>query len=80
MRGQHFEADAASFDVTRSEWLSAEALKDHQQLLCAAAMGTHSLGGDRNRGLGWVRIEPNGHPFTAEALASWLLNQEESVS
>jgi len=80
MRGQHFEAEDATFEVTQSEWLTDEVRDRHHQLLCAAAMGTHSLGGHRNRGLGWVRIEPTELAFTADVLAAWLLNPQEKVA
>ena len=83
MRAQHHEAESARFHVTQIEALADHDLNNHQKLLSAAALGTHSLGGDRNRGFGWVTIRPDTNETTASfdpgTLAEWLLTTTEET-
>lgn len=47
----------ALFEIEQHSYINPERLALHGQVLLLAAHGTHSLGGSRRRGSGWVQME-----------------------
>lgn len=66
VRAQHYEAVTATFSVECTGHLADSATANHKAVLVASAMGTQSLGADRNRGFGWVTVSPLDGVDTAE--------------
>jgi len=63
VRAQHYEvtnAATAIFHVEPLQRVPESRVDDHLVLLRASALGTQSVGSDRNRGFGWVRVTADG--------------------
>jgi len=70
--GEQAWAHQARFEVRQTGPLDEAASGRHQLILRAAASAVHSVGSWRRRGLGWVGIEPDAGPITAEDVATLL--------
>lgn len=58
--GEYHWPDVAVFEVTRFAAVAPVDLPEHRAVLVAAAAAVRSIGGDRNRGFGWVDVRPHG--------------------
>jgi hypothetical protein len=68
--GHDVWAATATFSVDRIAWLEPGTVERHEVILLAAAHGVHSLGADRNRGMGWVGIACPNRPLDGGALSA----------
>ena len=69
----HHWPDVAWFDVLRCGPVEPERLREHELLLTASAHAVHSIGGDRNRGYGWVgvrRVDEGFNPAVYSEIAN----------
>jgi hypothetical protein len=70
--GEQAWARRAWFEVRQVGPLDEATPGRHQLVLRAAASAVHGVGSWRRRGLGWVGIEPDAGPVTAEEIATLL--------
>ena len=72
MQAEVSSAPGAAFEIMQREYLD-DVQRDRQVvLLSVAARAVRSIGSDRNRGYGWVKMSPQFGPVAAEA-AAWVL-------
>ena len=78
LRAEHLWASEAIFTV---DLLMSPPTRqaDHELLLNASAAAVKSLGGDRNRGFGWVTVAPNDGLTAGEDLAEGILRIRAQV-
>lgn len=67
--------DLARFDVIRFAAIDPGERHQHELLLTASALSLRSIGGDRNRGFGWVdvdRVEPAFEPAVVNEITELI--------
>lgn len=70
--GEQAWAPRAHFEITQVAALAPDTADRHVLILRCAASAVHGLGSWRRRGLGWVGIEPDEGPPSAEDVAALL--------
>ncbi len=79
LRAEQMWAPSATFTVDLLD-VSPSNLDDHAIVLNAAAASVSSLGGDRNRGFGWVTVTPTDGPMEGRLLAEGIHRLREGAS